>query len=209
MVKFGARFEASGQNRRWASQNVDYERLKLLLKITRSSAVPAKVGLCNFGRRESEPGLLKLRAERDGRDAFLRSGLSGEEREQLEALRVSALKAFGDDLEAPSSGELAAPACESEGHWTRFLFRERTASGAFLLHGFDVALMSEIVESEALYAREVEGMFRRWRALRPSGRPMRAERGPRSKPDPRARAACSLARGDGRGVLGVVPRAVL
>ena len=37
-----------------------------------------------------------------------------------------------------------------------------------MLHGFDVALMSEIVESEALYAREVEGMFRRWRALRPS-----------------------------------------
>ena len=45
MVKFGARFEESRLKRRWSAYAVDYERLKLLLKVAQTAhyAKPAHV----------------------------------------------------------------------------------------------------------------------------------------------------------------------
>ncbi|KAH8058382.1 hypothetical protein JL722_6245 [Aureococcus anophagefferens] len=135
MVKFGARFEESRLKRRWSAYAVDYERLKLLLKVAQTAhyAKPAHVKLSNFGRDASSRGLLDF---------------------------SSVVAAEGDDDEAaPRRGA---------GHWTRALFGVKDASCAFLLHGFDVALAGEVAEAESLYRREVEGLERRWRALKPS-----------------------------------------
>ena len=164
MVKFGARFEESRLKRRWSAYAVDYERLKLLLKVAQTAhyAKPAHVKLANFGRDASSRGLLDFVAAKRPMDAFLAAGLDGAERAALEAARQSSVVAAleGDDDEAaPRRGA---------GHWTRALFGVKDASCAFLLHGFDVALAGEVAEAESLYRREVEGLERRWRALKPS-----------------------------------------
>ncbi|KAH8073629.1 hypothetical protein JL721_2933 [Aureococcus anophagefferens] len=162
MVKFGARFEESRLKRRWSAYAVDYERLKLLLKVAQTAhyAKPAHVKLANFGRDASSRGLLDFVAAKRPMDAFLAAGLGGAERRRRGYASRPSSPAEGDDDEAaPRRGA---------GHWTRALFGVKDASCAFLLHGFDVALAGEVAEAESLYRREVEGLERRWRALKPS-----------------------------------------
>ncbi|KAH8097898.1 hypothetical protein JL720_817 [Aureococcus anophagefferens] len=79
MVKFGARFEESRLKRRWSAYAVDYERLKLLLKVAQTAhyAKPAHVKLSNFGRDASSRGLLDFSsvvAEGDDDEAAPRRG---------------------------------------------------------------------------------------------------------------------------------------
>ncbi|KAH8046101.1 hypothetical protein JL720_16480 [Aureococcus anophagefferens] len=120
MVKFGARFEESRLKRRWSAYAVDYERLKLLLKVAQTAhyAKPAHVKLSNFGRDASSRGLLDFVAAKRPMDAFLAAGLDGAERAALEAARQSsAVAAEGDDDEAAAArrGPLDARALRRQG----------------------------------------------------------------------------------------------
>ena len=73
MVKFGARFETAKENRRWSAYNVDYERLKLLLRVAQTAhhAKPVQVRALNFGEGGSLLDFASARAD----DGLLSAGL--------------------------------------------------------------------------------------------------------------------------------------
>ncbi|KAH8058995.1 hypothetical protein JL722_5541 [Aureococcus anophagefferens] len=156
MVKFAERLEDAKQSE-WAAYYVDYDRLKLLLRlIVRAAERPnanAPCGASNFDIDGARRGAGSSRSSTATPPRLPRPA---------SATALGSLGVLAGS--APSLALLLAAGEEEDGgacHWTRWLFSPAHAYDV-LAAGFDVACVAELRKVQRHYTRELALLEERW-----------------------------------------------